>query len=355
MIVAVSKKDHLPAGDGVYNEFLHAVFRQVVMDQPAHQFVFTGNWDYDQEQPFATNIKLQTTQRQSNHPLLRRWWYVFRLPSLLKKQKASLLIAADGRFSASARLPQCLLLEGPEMAGIQKNVLLQKAKTVITFSEHSRKQLVANTSLTGTNIHTIPAAADKIFHPAGAEEKQEVKEKYTGGREYFICTGSANNLVNLLKAFSSFKRMQQSAMKLVLVTTPGKNAQQELQHLSAYKYREDVVVTGCLTDNEKAKLLGAAYALVNPVVTDNLGRRVLEAAQSDIPVITTSRSPFEGQDAILFADMEDHTDIAAQMMLLYKDETLRNQLIQKGRALALQYDIHKTAARLWDAVTGNTE
>ena len=62
---------------------------------------------------------------------------------------------------------------------------------------------------------------------------------------------------------------------------------------------------------------------------------VLEAMQCDVPVITPSDSAMQeiAKDAALYADANNHTDIADKMMLLYKDENLRKELIQKGRQL----------------------
>ena len=62
----------------------------------------------------------------------------------------------------------------------------------------------------------------------------------------------------------------------------------------------------------------------------------LEAMRCDVPVITSADSSMQeiAGDAALYADANDHTDIADKMMLLYKDENLRNQLIEKGRQVA---------------------
>lgn len=62
-------------------------------------------------------------------------------------------------------------------------------------------------------------AVRPAFQPLPWEEKIKVKEQYTAGTEYFLYAGSfrpGKNLVNLLKAFSLFKKRQQSNWKLVL-------------------------------------------------------------------------------------------------------------------------------------------
>jgi len=56
------------------------------------------------------------------------------------------------------------------------------------------------------------------------------------------------------------------------------------------------------------------------------------------------------KDAALFADATSYNDIADKMMMLYKDETLRKQLIEKGRLTAGQYSWNKTADLLWKSI-----
>ena len=56
------------------------------------------------------------------------------------------------------------------------------------------------------------------------------------------------------------------------------------------------------------------------------------------------------KDAALYADANSHTDIANKMMLLYKDENLRKELILKGRQIVKQYSWDKTATLLWQSI-----
>jgi glycosyltransferase involved in cell wall biosynthesis len=55
-------------------------------------------------------------------------------------------------------------------------------------------------------------------------------------------------------------------------------------------------------------------------------------------------------DAALYVDPSDQTDIAEKMMRLYKDENLRNQLVEKGRNVCRQYNPEQSAALLWQAI-----
>ncbi|MEI9807187.1 MAG: glycosyltransferase [Bacteroidota bacterium] len=65
----------------------------------------------------------------------------------------------------------------------------------------------------------MPNAVKHIFQPVTDAEKEAVKNKYTEGRNILYTQAlytREKNLMNLLKAFSIFKRKQKSNWKLVL-------------------------------------------------------------------------------------------------------------------------------------------
>jgi glycosyltransferase involved in cell wall biosynthesis len=182
-----------------------------------------------------------------------------------------------------------------------------------------------------------------------------VKNKHTNGKEFFLYTGAIHprkNLINLLKAFSVFKKRLQSNMKLVLAGRLAWKYDSFLEDLKHYKYRDDVVMTGYITENDLVDLTASAYAMVYPSLLEGFGVPVLEAMQSAVPVITSSSSAMQeiAQEAALYADPNDINDIAEKMMLIYKDENLRNELIKKGNEQVKTYCWQKTSEKLWDSI-----
>ena len=233
--------------------------------------------------------------------------------------------------------------------------MLAKAKVIATVSAFSKKDIISQYGTAADKINIVYSAAKEIFQPLTNEEKQAARTKYTSGKEYFVYTGAIHprkNLVNLLKAFSLFKKRQQSSMKLVLAGRLAWKYDSFVKNLKTYKYRDDVVMTGYVNEEEIRKLVGAAYAMVYPSLFEGFGVPVLEAMQCDVPVITSLDSPMQeiANEAALYADPESPADIAEKMMLLYKDEKLRSQLIEKGRVTGKQYSWDLSAERLWMSI-----
>ncbi len=358
-------QDHL---EGV-GYFIYETFKRITINHPEHDFIFIFDRPFDERFVFGKNVKAVVTGPPARHPLLWKLWYDFRLTSLLKKYKADVFVSCDGFCSLTTKIPQCLVLHDLAFlhhpSFIKKSHLLfykkytpkflEKAKSVVTVSEFSKKDMLVHYKLEPGKIDVVFSAAKEIFHPAGEEEKATTKNKYTEGKEYFVYAGAIHprkNLMNLLKAFSVFKKRQQTNMKLLLTGRLAWKYGSFIESLKTYKYRNDVVMTGYVPEEELVKIIGAAYGLVYPSLLEGFAVPVLEAMRSDVPVITSAGSAMQeiAKDAALYANASSYTDMADKMILLYKNETLRKQLIENGRHITGQYSWDKTADLLWKSI-----
>lgn len=141
-------------------------------------------------------------------------------------------------------------------------------------------------------------------------------------------------------------------MKLVLAGRMAWKNDEFIRLLKTYRYRDDVILTGYIEESELARLVAASYALVYPSLFEGFGVPVLEAMQSGVPALTSANSSMEeiGGEAGLYFDPRDHEDIAEKMMLIYKDENLRAQLVKQGYEQAQIYSWERTANLLWDSI-----
>ena len=78
----------------------------------------------------------------------------------------------------------------------------------------------------------------------------------------------------------------------------------------------------------------------------------LEAMKCDVPVITSSTGamPEICSNAALYADPQNFKDIAENMMLIFKDEKRRKELIEKGRERIKKCNWDKSALLVWKSI-----
>ena len=352
-----------------YGYFVHETFRRITTAHPEHEFIFIFDRPYDDRFIYAPNVKPVVAGPPARHPLLWKLWYDFRVPAILKKHKADLFVSCDGYCSLTTPVPQCMVVHDLAFLHFPSFInrshllffkrympkFLRKAVSVATVSEFSKQDLLANYKTAPGKIDVVYSAAREIFRPVSPEVKEKTKEKYTDGKEYFIYAGAIHprkNLFNLLKAFSVFKKRQQSNLKLVLAGRLAWKYESFIESLKTYKYRDDIIITGYVDEQSIAELTGSAYAMVYPSLLEGFGVPVLEAMQCDVPVITSAHSSMQeiAGEAALFVNPNDHHELADKIMLLYKDENLRRELIQKGRVVAKGYSWDKTAELLWECI-----
>jgi glycosyltransferase involved in cell wall biosynthesis len=290
-----------------------------------------------------------------------RFWYGWQITNLIKKYKADLLITTGGVGSSSS-IRQCVWM--PQINETNKNYFsfykkrlqktVQKAQALFVFSERNKQQLIGQYKIPDNKLHIVYGAAEDSFMPLSWTEKENIKIKYAGGIEYFLVTGKLQNkdLINVLKAFSQFKKRQQSNMQLVIAM---KNINEDIQFtekLDSYKYKSDVHVFDRLTKDETIKILSAAYALIYPVFESEPATVLLNACKAKVPVITTDDGCARemAADAVLYADINNYESLAMQLMLLYKDELIRSQLIEKGKIRVQQFSLQQTTTQIWNGI-----
>lgn len=353
-----------------YGHFVYETFSRIVKNHPEHEFIFIFDRPYNPKFVFAENVKPVVTGPPARHPVLWKYWYDFKVPAVLKKYKADVFVSCDGFCSLTTKVPQCIVMHDLaflHFPAFNKKAhalfykrytakFLEKAKVIVTVSEFSKQDIVTQyKNADASKIEVVYNGVRETFHPLSEEEKNVVKEKYTDGKEYFIYSGAIHprkNLMNLLRAFSAFKKRQQSNMKLLLVGRLAWKYESFVEKMKTYKYRNDVVMCGYFEDPELTKVTGAAYAMIYPSLFEGFGLPVAEAMRSNVPVITSKNSPMQeiAKEAALYFDPADYKDIADKMMLIYKDENLRRKMIEQGKETVSQYSWDRTAELLWQSI-----
>lgn len=353
-----------------YGRFIYEIFLRITKNYPEHEFIFIFDRPYEERFIFSENIKPVVTGPPARHPLLWKLWYDVKIPAVLKKYKADVFVSCDGFCSLNTKTPQCLVLHDLAFlhypSFIRKShylyykrytpKFLKTAASVATVSEFSKNDILSHyKNIASSKIDVVYNGVSNGFHPASEEAKKRIKEKFTDGKEFFLYTGSIHprkNPESLLKAFSVFKKRQQSGMKLLLNGRLAWKSDPFMEKLKTYKYRSDVVMTGYLENPELRDVIGSAYAMVYPSLFEGFGIPVIEAMQCEVPVITSSNSSMQeiAGEAALYCDPSDFNDIAEKMMLIYKDEGLRKKQIILGKERAGQFTWEKSADALWQCI-----
>jgi glycosyltransferase involved in cell wall biosynthesis len=339
-----------------YGRFSREISHGLATANPGDEFCFYYDQPSGQDTPQPANVNQIVVGPPARHPLLWKYWYDLRIPKLLLKHQADVFLSTDGICSLNTKVPQVLAIHDLAFLHYPQYLpkaqqwfykqytprFIKKARRIITVSSFSRSDLLKQYPFAKDKIDVVYNAADASFRPLAWSEKEAFKEAFTEGREYFLYVGSIHprkNLINLLRAFSGFKKRQKTNMQLVVAGRMAWQHDEFTQALSTFKFRNDVKLTGYIPQEEMVKLMGSAYALVYPSLWEGFGMPVLEAMQSGVPVLCSGNSalPEITGDAALYFDPLKPEDIGLQMAHVYKDEHARSLMIERGLQRAGMY------------------
>jgi glycosyltransferase involved in cell wall biosynthesis len=286
-------------------------------------------------------------------------WYDWQLPRLAKKQGADAVMLTGGIAAALTSIPQLVWL--PERAdgrwpSIYRGRLaatLRRAAVVFCFSERDRAWLDGHYPATEEGVFVVTAAPAEGVSPLSPEEKGKIKAANTHGKDYFLADLSGagdNEVMHVLKAFSQFKKRQHSNMQLVITGRITGRVGLIKDRLKAYRYRQDVCWKEEVGDGWG--LMGAAYSAIYLFDGCSLGVPLMNAWRAGVPVIAVTGGLLQetaGEAALGFIG-GDPASLAAQLMLIYKDENFRRELISKGWDRLGGFSSGRATDTVWEGI-----
>ena len=118
------------------------------------------------------------------------------------------------------------------------------------------------------------------------------------------------------------------------------------------RYKDDVIFTGRLSNEELHQVLGASLALTFVPFFEGFGIPVIEAMNAGVPVIcsNTTSLPEVGGHAVLYVDPFSLNQIRDAMIKIYQEKEFREILIEKGFLQKEKFSWDKTAELLWGSI-----
>lgn len=347
--------------------FIITGFTALAAQFPEYQFIFITDKAAAFTFPAAKNCSVIVTGPEVKTPLRLRYWLNYKVPSILLQHKADLFVST-AVCAMRTKIPQCLLMNNlpfvKDQQGLAKNwsrflqnntgKFIQKASVIAASTIFLQQQIISRYAVKNDSVVLLYKAAHPLFSPLEWQQKEAVKAQYADGKEYFLYSGNIStgqNLINLLKAFSFFKKRQKSNMQLILAST-GNCEETFSKSLSLYKYKTDIQLLEQISMEALTALTASAYAVVYPATEESFSTAAVEAMQSAVPVIASNTASLQEicGEAALYFNPADFNDIADKMMLVFKDEDKRNELIARGLEQAKTFSRQNSGAQLWQAV-----
>jgi len=366
MKIAVNTRELLKGRMEGIGRYIYETTRQMVLDHPEDTFYFFFDRPYDESFVFADNVVPLVLHPQARHPILWYLWFEWSVPYYLKKYDIDVFYSGDTYASmrtdtktlivchdiAYKHYPKHLRLS--HLRYYRKNfpIFHKRADHIVAVSEYTRQDIISTYDLDPGKVTVGHNATPKGFEPLSAARQQEIRDRLTDGKPYFIYVGSLHprkNVVNLIKAFDQFKEGGREH-KLVLVGRMAWKNEELQQVYQTIDCAEDIIFTGHISNADLPLYLASAEALTYVSVFEGFGIPILEGMSSGTPVVTSNVSsmPEVAGDAALLIDPHDSSSICSGMDTIVDDHQLRKDI---GHFLLL--DQKKQNSRLASSLYGN--
>jgi len=369
MIIAVNTRLLLPEKLEGIGWFTRETLLRITRDHPEHQFLFIFDRPFADEFIFADNITPIVLSPPTRHPILWFVWFELQIPRILKKYKADLFFSPDGYLSLNTKIKQLAAIHDINFAHRPKDLpwlkakyyncffpkFARKAKRIVTVSYFSKEDIIRTYKIDSDKVDVVYNGVNTTYTPTSDDEKSGIKAIYSKGKDYFLFIGSLHprkNICGLLRAYDAFRTSVDSDIKLLIV---GENMFKTSEIEMAYegmRYKDEVVFTGRLNNEELHHVLGASLALTFVPYFEGFGIPVIEAMNAGVPVIcsNTTSLPEVGGNAVLYVDPFSLSQIKDAMLRIYQEKELRDSLIERGFVQKEKFSWDKTAELLWGSI-----
>lgn len=229
------------------------------------------------------------------------------------------------------------------------NRAIKSSDKIITVSNFSKNEILKYCPENEKNIFVIHNAINLNIFKKTEDFNifNKVNKKFNLNEKYFLFVGNLKehkNLLNLLYAFNDFIS-KDSSYNLVIV---GKNNEMinsfDIQSVINKNkiLSSKVKVLDSVSQEELIIIYQMAKALIFPSFYEGFGYPPLEAMALSCPVVASNAAsiPEVCKDAALYIDPYDYKTILDVMKKIIEDETIKNDIIAKGKEVVKLYPVN---------------
>jgi hypothetical protein len=304
---------------------------------------FTKTWGSE----LLENEEIIFLSSNVSNKLSKYYFFNYKLPTLLKKYPCDIFFSENEQVFYKKISTPFLFFSAigflKKNNTAMSNKILQ-ASHIFTTEEFMREKLITKFNLSPKAITTIYYGLQNKSVINSKSVSKTPKELYTAGYDYFLCIVDKQSpifLIELLKAFSQFKKWQKSSIKLMLLFE-GISTEDAIKDFTNYKYKDEVVIISTIGANTE-QIISSAFAFIffgdyRP------NSSCMFALQNNVPIIIEDKDDNQSlfKQAAIFA-LPTNKSLSEKMQLIYKDESTRKNLAMQAQEVLQQYNINAAA------------
>ena len=231
---------------------------------------------------------------------------------------------------------------------------LREACRVVAISECTKRDILAFGDFPEDHIGLIYQSCGTRFKVRCTEEKkQEVKERYNLPERFILNVGTIEERKNAFLAVKALQHLPQDvALVIVGRTTP--YAEKVIKpYIQKNKLEERVIILHGIPNEDLPAIYQRAECFVYPSRYEGFGIPIIEAVQSQLPVIAATGSCLEeaGGPDNLYVSPDDDQGMANAILHSMKGAEGRKQRIENSIQYVQRFENSNVAQQMLDLYT----
>lgn len=307
-------------------------------------------------------------------------WVYFKLPKILQEDKIDVYwgtqhcLPKRNKYTKNIKFVLTihdLAIKKLKTVGSFKNTIIQKlflkkslknSDKIIADSEATKKDIIDLYNIDEKKINVIYPGSNLKKNDLEITEKQKnmLDEKFKIkdiNYLFFISTiEPRKNIETLIRAFEYIKKREKSNLKLILAGGLGWKYQSVLDLLDKSEFKEDIIMPGYISNDEKEYLFENAKCFVYPSLYEGFGLPILEAMVNKCLVVTSNISsiPEVGGDAAFYYNsVLDYEELGNKIIeVINLNDGEKRERIEKGLKQTKKFTWEKCAKEIMAVIGG---
>jgi glycosyltransferase involved in cell wall biosynthesis len=232
-----------------------------------------------------------------------------------------------------------------------------EAERIVAISECTKRDIMYYGGVEETMIDVIYQSCSTRFKvQLTPEMKSEVAHKYALPARYILNVGTIEERKNVLLAVKALPLLPED-VKLVIVGRPTKYAETVMKYIRRNGLESRVVFLHGISDAEMPAIYQQAEAFVYPSRYEGFGIPIIEAIQSQLPVVACMGSCLEeaGGEDNLYVSPDDADGMAAALRQMLRGAEGREQRIERSMDYIRRFENNDIAKQMADVYRGMME
>ena len=296
--------------------FLINILSELAKQYPEDKYVLFRNFDFKEYDNLTQyqNIEIVDVPYTKESGLKNILWHQWLFQKLLKKYKCDIAYIPNFTLLLWKTIPTIVTIHDlieynvPDKFSkarmfYRKQVcdplMAKKSNHILTVSKSSYKDIISYLGVKPSKLTLTLNATDRNVFKKYSKEKiiPAIKKYNLEYKKYLLFVGTIDfpgkNIKTIIEAFFNLRSKNElNGIKLVIIGKNGFNSKVIYDFVNASPFKDEVIFTGYLNDDDLAKYYAGATIMLYFSLFEGFGLPVLEAMSCATPVICSNTSCF---------------------------------------------------------------